>query len=233
MPAPSSATTNPTATTKTLWSTLFRTDLNILCGDADRYSIRQRPSDPIFRPILVILYKYSAHWRRAKRSRITHAHRNLQQSARRCLGRENLRIGGLRQVSSVAPNRGEGLLTERKAGAQPERREPLFMPHSCPCPQAGRSVVQILPSEASARRSKKGPRLVVLRLLRLWPLLLLTPIGEHEPRIDDKDVQRIDGEGCNGCCQARDQDPPAARRWSEIRPCRVLRAARRHRTLRR
>src|SRR5215471_1094004 len=34
MPAPSSATTNPTATTKTLWSTLFRTDLNILCGDA-------------------------------------------------------------------------------------------------------------------------------------------------------------------------------------------------------
>src|SRR6516225_12084679 len=103
MPAPSSATTNPTATTKKLWSTLFRTDLNILCGDADRYSIRQRPSDPIFRPILVILYKYSAHWRRAKRSRITHAHRNMQQSARRCLGRENLRIGGLRHVLSVAP----------------------------------------------------------------------------------------------------------------------------------
>src|SRR6516162_2102694 len=41
---------------------------------------------------------------------------------------------------------------------------------------------------------KKGPRLVVLRLLRLW-LLLLTPIGEHEPRIDDKDVRRIDGRG--------------------------------------
>src|SRR6516164_3168900 len=59
------------------------------------------------------------------------------------------------------------------------------------------------------------------------------PIGEHEPRIDDKDVQRIDGEGCNGSCQARDQDPPAARRWSEIRPCRLLRTARRHRTLRR
>src|SRR6516225_9619301 len=34
MPAPSSATTNPTATTKTLWSTLFRTALNISCGDA-------------------------------------------------------------------------------------------------------------------------------------------------------------------------------------------------------
>src|SRR6516165_7856060 len=47
MPAPSSATTNPTATTKTLWSTLFRTDLNILCGDADRYSIRQRPRSDI------------------------------------------------------------------------------------------------------------------------------------------------------------------------------------------
>src|SRR6516225_7278250 len=48
------------------------------------------------------------------------------------------------------------------------------LPHSCPCPQARRSVVQILPSEASARRSKKGRALVVLRLLRLWPLLLLT-----------------------------------------------------------
>src|SRR6516225_2696785 len=34
MPAPSVATTNPTATTKTLWSALLRTDLNILCGDA-------------------------------------------------------------------------------------------------------------------------------------------------------------------------------------------------------
>src|ERR1700752_2071795 len=34
MPAPSSATTNPTATTKILWSTLFRTDLNILPRDA-------------------------------------------------------------------------------------------------------------------------------------------------------------------------------------------------------
>ena len=43
------------------------------------------------------------------------------------------------------------------------------------------------------------------------PSFCSPPIGEHEPRIDDKDVQRIDGEGCNGCCQARDQDPPAAR----------------------
>ena len=52
--------------------------------------------------------------------------------------------------------------------------------------QARRSVIQILPSEVSARRSKREPRLVVLRLLRLWPLLLLTPIGEHEPRIDQR-----------------------------------------------
>ena len=83
--------------------------------------------------------------------------------------------------------------------------------HSCPCPQARRSGVQILPSEASARRSKKRPRLVVLRLLRLWPLLLLTPYRRARAADYDKDVQRIDGEGCNGCCQARDQDPPAAR----------------------
>src|SRR6516225_770575 len=34
MPTPSSATTNPTARTKILWSTLFRTDFDILCGDA-------------------------------------------------------------------------------------------------------------------------------------------------------------------------------------------------------
>src|SRR6516165_5788176 len=34
MPAPSIATTHPTATMNILWSTLFRTDLNILCGDA-------------------------------------------------------------------------------------------------------------------------------------------------------------------------------------------------------
>ena len=59
---------------------------------------------------------------------------------------------------------------------------------------------------------KKGPRLVVLRLLRLWPLLLLTPYRRARAADYDKDVQRIYGEGCNGCCQARDQDPPAARR---------------------
>ena len=65
-------------------------------------------------------------------------------------------------------------------------------------------VAPFLPLPPSSTRSdfvkrglsaalKKGPRLVALRLLRLWPLLLLTPIGEHEPRIDDKDVQRRGG----------------------------------------
>jgi hypothetical protein len=52
--------------------------------------------------------------------------------------------------------------------------ERVLLPYFCPCPQARRSVVQILPSEASERRSKKGPRLVVPRL-RLWPFLLLPP----------------------------------------------------------
>ena len=103
------------------------------CGFAARTPAMRRQRSPgvgALRAGSCMLYKYSAHWRRAKRSRITHAHRNMQQSARRCLGRENLRIGCLRHISSVAPNRGEGLLTERIAGAQPERREPLFMPLS-------------------------------------------------------------------------------------------------------
>jgi hypothetical protein len=33
------------------------------------------------------------------------------------------------------------------------------------------------------------------------------PSGEPGRRIDDKDAQCIEGEECNGCCQARDQNP--------------------------
>ena len=69
------------------------------------------------------------------------------------------------------------------------------MPHSCPCPQARRAVVQILPSEASARHSKKGGALSFFGSSACGPSFCLPPIGEHEPRIDDKDVQRIDGRG--------------------------------------
>src|SRR6516162_4373359 len=69
------------------------------------------------------------------------------------------------------------------------------MPHSCPCPKLYAQSFRFLPSEALARRSKKGPCLVVLRLVRLWPLLCSPTIGEHEPRIDDKDDQRFDGRG--------------------------------------
>ena len=97
----------------------------------------------------------------------------------RCPRRPPRSLGGgkvcNRRVSPIAPNPGEGLLTEPTPAVRSWSRERVLMPHSCPCPQARRSVVQISPSEASARRSKKGRRLVVLRLLRLWPLLLLTP----------------------------------------------------------
>jgi hypothetical protein len=36
-----------------------------------------------------------------------------------------------RRVSPIAADPGEGPLSERIAGVQPVRREPVFMPHSC------------------------------------------------------------------------------------------------------
>jgi hypothetical protein len=42
-----------------------------------------------------------------------------------------------RRVSPVAPNPGEGLLTEPTAGTQPERRELVFMPLKRPCQREG------------------------------------------------------------------------------------------------
>ena len=58
--APRSANANPTATTKTLWSTLFKRDFNIAyLMPRGRGSIRQRPSHPMFRSMLVKLHKYS------------------------------------------------------------------------------------------------------------------------------------------------------------------------------
>src|SRR5262249_6194965 len=99
-----------------------------------------------------------------------------------------------------------------------------FRPARPPAPPASAgSSWSKKPSEASARRSKKDRALSFFGFSGWAPSLCLPPPAEHEPRIDDKDVQRIDREGCNGRCQARDQDPPTARRWSEIRPCRLLR----------
>ena len=86
------------------------------------------------------------------------------------------------RVSSL-PRVPRSLLTGPTAATQPYRQELVFMPHSCPCLQARRSGVQIFPSEASAGRSKKAPRLVVLRLLRSWPLLLL--ISDRRARAAD------------------------------------------------
>src|SRR5712671_2110614 len=74
-------------------------------------------------------------------------------------------------------------------------QELRLVPHSRPCSQVRRSVVQILPSEASARRSKKGRALSFFGSSGCGPSLCSPPIGEHEPRIDDKDVQCIDGRG--------------------------------------
>src|SRR4051794_19463353 len=53
--------------------------------------------------------------------------------------------------------------------------------------------------------------------------------GEPGQRID-KDAPCVEGEECNGCCPARDQNPQAARRRSGIWRCRALSAARWHST---
>ena len=70
----------------------------------------------------------------------------------------------------------DGFLRPRLlAGPQPPGRLCPKLPHSCPCPPSSTLSRSDFAKRGSARRSKKGPRLVVLRLLRLWPLLLLTP----------------------------------------------------------
>ena len=46
----------------------------------------------------------------------------------------------LRRVSPIALPPDEGLLSEPKAGTQPRRREPLFMPHCGPPSPAPRSI---------------------------------------------------------------------------------------------
>jgi hypothetical protein len=50
-------------------------------------------------------------------------------------GFSNAADGRFRRISPVAAHSGDRLLSEPTADTQPCRREPLFMPHTGPCPE--------------------------------------------------------------------------------------------------
>src|SRR2546423_12903003 len=82
--------------------------------------------------------------------------------------------GWLRRISPIAGRPGEGLLTELAAVARPGAREQVVMPHSALAPKLDAQSFRFC-QERSQRGAQKGTAPFVLRLLRLWPFLLLTP----------------------------------------------------------
>src|SRR6516162_9501828 len=95
---------------------------------------------------------------------------------------------------SFPPSLRRGRQIKRIPAVQPRRRERVKVPHSCPCRQARRSVVQILPSEASARRSKRGRALSFFGSSGCGPSFY-SPRSASTSRGLIKDAQRIDGRG--------------------------------------
>ena len=80
-----------------------------------------------------------------------------------------------RRISLIAGRSGEGLLTKLAAVARPGARELVVHAPFRPCPQSLTLSRSDFAKRGLSVALKKGPRLVVLRLLRLWPFLLLTP----------------------------------------------------------